>query len=261
MEPYGFIYMTTNLANNHKYIGKKKYDKRGVWKTYLGSGTIIKQAIAKYGADCFSRDILDVAHSLEELNAKERYWIDKYNAVGDKSFYNIASGGDGGNVRIGYTAEELAASEAKRIAAVNAGRRRGEDTSYSVLTESDVMQIIQMLRDGVFISVISKHFGVGYSTVLDIRKHRTWTHLTDGIEFSEDYSSHHNNGMSRKSVAVFNSSGQYIATYPSARAAGEALGVGYRLISQVCHGDKKTAHGYIFRFADNRSHDDKKVAS
>lgn len=260
MEPYGFIYMTTNLVNNNRYIGKKKYDKRGVWKTYLGSGTIMRQAIAKYGYDCFSRDILDVAYSPEELNAKERYWIDEYNAVSDKSFYNISPGGDGGNVRAGYTKEAFEASEAKRIAAVNAGRRRGEDTSYSVLTETDVIQIIQMLKEGVFINVISKHFGVGYSTVLDIRKHRTWTHLTDGIEFLEDYSTHRN-GRSRKSVDVFDSTGRHIATYPSAREAGEALGIGYRLISQVCHGDKKTAHGYVFRFSDSKSQDDNKLAS
>lgn len=260
MEPYGFIYITTNLVNNNRYIGKKKYDKRGVWKTYLGSGTIMRQAIAKYGADCFGRDILDVAYSLEELNAKEQYWISEYNAVSDKSFYNISPGGDGGNVRAGYTKEAFEASEAKRIAAVNAGRRRGEDTSYSVLTEADVMQIIQMLKDGAFISDISRHFGVGYSTVLDIRKHRTWTHLTDGIEFAEDYSNHHK-GTARKSVDVFDSTGKYISTYPSARDAGEALGVGYKLISQVCHGYKKTAHGYVFRFVDSKSQDDNELAS
>ncbi len=259
MEPYGFIYMTTNLANNNRYIGKKKYDKRGVWKTYLGSGTIMKQAIAKYGADCFSRDILDVAYSPEELNTKEQYWIDKYNAVSDKSFYNISPGGDGGNVRAGYTKEAFEASEAKRIAAVNAGRLRGEDTSYSILTESDVLQIIRLLSDGVYLNKIAEQFGVGYSTILDIRKHRTWTHLTDGIEFG-DYSKHRV-GRSRKAIDVFDSNGQYIATYGSARIAGEALCVGFRLISQVCHGDKKTAHGYIFRFADTPSHNDNKFAS
>lgn len=250
MEPYGFIYMTTNLVNQRRYIGKKTYDKRGVWRTYLGSGITLKNAIAKYGAGNFRRNILDVAYSCQELNDKERYWIEQYNAVNDKQFYNIAPGGDGGNVRSGYSPEELEASEAKRISAVNAGRLRGEDTSYSVLTEQDVLLIIQMLKRGVFINKIAEQFGVGYSTILDIRKHRTWTHLTDGIEFCEDYSTH-NHGLSRKAVDVFDSDGKYIATYASARLAGAALGVGYKLISQVCHGEKRRAHGYIFRFADN----------
>lgn len=249
MEPYGFIYMTTNLVNQRRYIGKKKYDKHGTWKTYLGSGTTLKRAVAKYGAENFRRDILDIAYSSDELNTKEQYWIDQYNAVSDRSFYNIAPGGDGGNVRAGYTQEEYEKSESKRIAAVNAGRLRGEETSYSVLTESDVLRIIQLLSDGVYLNKIAEQFGVGYSTILDIRKHRTWTHLTDGVEFG-DYN-HHHTGRIPKAIDVFDSNGQYIATYDSARKASEALGVGYKLISQVCRGHKRTAHGYVFRFANS----------
>lgn len=259
METYGFIYMTTNLVNQRRYIGKKKYDKRGVWKTYLGSGVALKRAIEKYGSENFKRDILDVAYSSSELNSREQYWIEHYNAVDDKSFYNISPGGDGGNVRAGYTNEELEKSEAKRIAAVNAGRLRGEDTSYSVLTESDVLQIIQLLNNDVYLTEIAEQFGVGYSTILDIRKHRTWTHLTDGIEFN-DYSHHHTSGNS-KSIDVFDTNGRYISTYASARTAGADLGVGYKLISQVCHGKKRTAHGYIFRFADYKFQNGSELAS
>lgn len=259
MEPYGFIYMTTNKVNQNKYIGKKQYDKRGTWKTYLGSGIAIKRAIEKYGSANFSRETLDIAYSLEELNEKEQYWIAKYNAVNDDSFYNIASGGDGGNVRMGYTKEEYEASEARRLAAVNASRLRGEDTSYSVLTDSDVLQIIQLLKDGVFITEISRQFGVGYSTILDIRKHRTWTHLTEGIEFG-DYSKHHC-GMNGKSVDVFDAEMTYIASYESARQAGAELGVGHKLISQVCHGNKRSAHGFIFRFSESKPQKNNELAS
>ena len=39
---YGFIYETTNNVNGMKYIGQKAYDKRGNWKTYLGSGVYLK---------------------------------------------------------------------------------------------------------------------------------------------------------------------------------------------------------------------------
>jgi group I intron endonuclease len=259
VETYGFIYMTTNLVNRRRYIGKKKYDRRGTWRTYLGSGVTLTRAIEKYGSENFKRDILDIAYSSDELNAKEQYWIEHYNAVDDKSFYNISPGGDSGNVRAGYTKEDFEKSEAKRIAAVNAGRLRGEETSYSILTESDVLQIIQLLNNDVYLNKIAEQFGVGYSTILDIRKHRTWTHLTNGIDFG-DYS-HHHTSRGGKAIDVFDANGQYISTYESARMAEKALGISYKLISQVCHGKKRTAHGYIFRFTDNTFQNRPELAS
>ena len=55
-EPYGFIYITTNMVNGRKYLGQKGFDKD--WKSYLGSGTAFKKAIEKYGKDNFSRNIM-----------------------------------------------------------------------------------------------------------------------------------------------------------------------------------------------------------
>ena len=54
---YGFVYITTNHVNGKRYIGQKKYDKRGDWKNYLGSGTSIKRAIETYGKSKFSKEI------------------------------------------------------------------------------------------------------------------------------------------------------------------------------------------------------------
>ena len=46
-EAYGFTYITTNLINNKKYIGQKKFDER--WRNYLGSGVHFKHAVRKDG--------------------------------------------------------------------------------------------------------------------------------------------------------------------------------------------------------------------
>ena len=90
---YGFIYITTNLINNKKYIGQKKLDNGSRWKSYLGSGVHLQKAIKKYGKENFKREIIDYANSLEELNVLERYYIEKYNAVESKEFYNVIEGG------------------------------------------------------------------------------------------------------------------------------------------------------------------------
>ena len=43
---YGYIYETTNLINNKKYIGKK-VSSVFLAEKYLGSGRILKQSILK----------------------------------------------------------------------------------------------------------------------------------------------------------------------------------------------------------------------
>ena len=97
VEPYGFIYLTTNLVNGKKYIGKRKYSHHFTDDdNYLGSGKIIKQAIEKYGKENFVRETLDYAYSRDELSDKEQYYIASYNAVEDEMFYNLKSGGEGG---------------------------------------------------------------------------------------------------------------------------------------------------------------------
>ena len=103
---YGFIYITTNHVNGRQYIGQKKYDKSGKWKKYLGSGMALKKAIAKYGLESFSKEIIEECDSKEMLDERERYWINYYNATKSDHFYNIAKGGDGGNVVAGYTEKE-----------------------------------------------------------------------------------------------------------------------------------------------------------
>ena len=44
---YGFVYITTNMINGKKYIGKRKYSTG--WEKYLGSGKYLKNALKKYG--------------------------------------------------------------------------------------------------------------------------------------------------------------------------------------------------------------------
>jgi group I intron endonuclease len=87
------IYKTTNVINNKIYIGKALRDK----KSYIGSGILLNKAIKKYGKNNFIKEIIDHANTLEELNEKEIYWIEKLNSTDQKIGYNIAKGGTGGD--------------------------------------------------------------------------------------------------------------------------------------------------------------------
>lgn len=90
-EPYGYIYLTTNLINGMKYIGQhssKTFD-----KYYYGSGKLIKQALKEFGADNFKCEVIEWCDSYEKLNEREIYWISFYKADSRDDFYNLAYGG------------------------------------------------------------------------------------------------------------------------------------------------------------------------
>ena len=248
MNDYGFIYMTHNRVNGKRYIGKRKYDAAGRWVDYLGSGVLLSRAIQKYGKENFRREIIDIATSNEELSEKEKYWIGYYDATQSKDFYNVASGGDGGNVRGGDTKEQVELSERKRIDAVRRGISRGEHCGASKLTECDVQSIICELLSGQYLTAVAHKYGVAVETVRDIRNHKAWTHLTNDIIFPK-VDGRNNNQCCAKRINAFDKQMNFVGSFSSAREAEKELGVGYRLISQVCNGVKKSAHGYIFQFA------------
>lgn len=86
-----FIYITTNLVNNKKYIG---YHFGTENDSYLGSGVLLAKAIKQYGRKNFKREILEYCDSKKNALEKEKFWIAKYNAVEDPNFYNISEGGE-----------------------------------------------------------------------------------------------------------------------------------------------------------------------
>lgn len=70
---YG-LYKITNLLNGKMYIGKHKTT--NLDDGYMGSGKIIKRAIAKYGVQNFRKEWLMFCEDEEELNYMERVFVD-----------------------------------------------------------------------------------------------------------------------------------------------------------------------------------------
>lgn len=89
-----YIYLTTNNINGKKYIGQHKGEPND---SYLGSGCNITKAILKYGKENFTKEILKICDTDDELNYWEKYYIDYFNAIEDDNFYNLQEGGIGGD--------------------------------------------------------------------------------------------------------------------------------------------------------------------
>jgi len=86
------IYQTTNLVNGKTYIGQ--HQTTNINDGYIGSGTILKSAVKKYGCTNFSREILFVFDSFDDMNNKEIELVtEEY--VGLDTNYNLQTGGQG----------------------------------------------------------------------------------------------------------------------------------------------------------------------
>lgn len=99
---FGYIYKTTNLINNKIYIGKRQGE---FTEQYKGSGKILRRAINKYGVENFKTEIICKCDSIEELNDSEIKFIKEYKDKFKDMCYNIAAGGNGGNVYL-YNEDE-----------------------------------------------------------------------------------------------------------------------------------------------------------
>lgn len=243
---YGFIYITTNTVNEKMYIGKRVFDKHGEWKSYLGSGVLLRKAIEKYGKESFSRKIIDYANSQEELNEKERYWIKHYNAMESEKFYNIAAGGDGGYLLGGYSEKEVANIRAKHKNSIQKAAEQGKMCTSNKLTESDIVVISRRIHNNECLADIARDYGVSEMAISDIKNKRTWQRVVGQEDFS-DYRIVYKETKS-KPVIQFDIDMNYIATYKNARDAEKRTGIGYRLISKVCREERPHTHGFVFRF-------------
>ena len=105
-EPICGIYKITNIINNKTYIGqsidiRKRFIHHTSESRHQRQHMAISKAIQKYGKDYFCFEILTQC-TRDELNDKERYFVEKYNSVAPNG-YNMRSGGD---IRGCYVSEE-----------------------------------------------------------------------------------------------------------------------------------------------------------
>lgn len=89
------FYETTNLVNGKKYLGihgSEDFEK----DDYIGSGTLLQEAIQKYGRDKFIRKDIRYFNSQDEARKFEALSITP-EILRSSNYYNIAKGGGGGS--------------------------------------------------------------------------------------------------------------------------------------------------------------------
>jgi len=83
------VYKITNNINGKYYIGK--HQTKDLDDGYMGSGKLVRYAIDKYGIENFTKEILYIFNTEEEMNTKEAELV-----VVSEETYNLCEGGKGG---------------------------------------------------------------------------------------------------------------------------------------------------------------------
>ena len=91
------IYKITNTLNNKIYIGSHKTKKLD--DGYMGSGSLIRKSIKKYGIENFKKEILIECNSVEEMMEKEKSMVNS-EFLSRSDVYNLLPGGSWGYYKI-----------------------------------------------------------------------------------------------------------------------------------------------------------------
>lgn len=92
MSTYHIVYKTINTINGKYYYGV--HSTKDLNDGYLGSGTLLRQAILKHGAQNFQREIIEFFDTREDAFRYERVLVNE-ELVADSNCYNICVGGSG----------------------------------------------------------------------------------------------------------------------------------------------------------------------
>lgn len=255
-EYYGIIYKIENTISHYIYIGqttsprgfKGRYNHRGkgierVYK-YLKSqkehgvtsyNKHLLRSIEKYGCEAFTvTEILDTAISMDELNQKEIFYIEKFDSY--HHGFNMSYGGDSMS---------------------GAARPHGKECPAS-------KRVCQISLDGKLIKIwdcasdASKELGINYSCISSVC---TGDHKTAGGFvwcLEKDYDPNENykripqikdRGRGTKPVVLLSENNEIIQEFYSVINAGKALGINPQEVSRICLHKAKTIQ-FNLRYKD-----------
>ena len=95
---YGRVYLIKNLLNGKGYVGQTIQSLKARWKGHKDEAhgkrlkTAIYSAMRKYGIDSFSIVELEICSSIDEMNEREKYWIEYLHTLAPNG-YNLHTGG------------------------------------------------------------------------------------------------------------------------------------------------------------------------
>ena len=89
---FGIIYVITNRINGKNYVGQTTRTLEERFSEHAKADTLLGKAIQMDGAENFSREVLEMCRTQEQLDEREKFWIAKLDCKFPNG-YNTQSGG------------------------------------------------------------------------------------------------------------------------------------------------------------------------
>jgi hypothetical protein len=253
------IYRTTNLINGKIYIGQDKNNN----PSYFGSGDLIKRSIKKHGKENFIKEILCVCNTIDELNEKEKFYINEFNSTDRNIGYNITIGGTNGTMLNRKHSKET--KEKMRSSALGKKKSENHRKNIGLSMKGRVISDEERRRR----SENSSLKGVKKSPLSDITKKKISNSKKGSIHSNETkekmrlshmgnknvfYGKNHSNEYllkKRKPIIQLDINDNFLKEWLSITDAAEKLKLNISGISRVLKGKYKTCGGYKFIYKNN----------
>ena len=262
------IYKIINNINSKVYIGKTSRTLETRFQQHInntsGCKSAIHEAIKKYGKENFQIILVEDNIPDNQINQKERYWINVFNSY--KNGYNLTPGGDGKSLsddeikdirelwELGLSCYQI--SEKLQIPHSTIYHRICEYPAYDAeenkkrAKKHQYKEISQYSDKGQF---IQKFYSITEaSKQLNISDKQISTGAKLGYKVHGFYFAYGNDPVvmntNKKVVYQYDKQGKLLNIFDGVRQAGRQTGIDYTGILKNCNGKYKSSGGYIWSY-------------
>ena len=141
------VYVATNTINGKQYVGQttvhfENRQKQHLYHASHESTSYFHRALRKYGANNFEWEIIGQCNNIDELNEKEKYYIDKLGSFVDKNpgGYNCSTGGSNfllseetrAKISASSTGKKLSEETKAKLSVIRTGKKHSEETKAKI---------------------------------------------------------------------------------------------------------------------------------
>jgi group I intron endonuclease len=246
------VYVTQNMVNMKMYVGV--HSCVDLDDGYLGSGTLLKKAIKKYGEENFTREVLYVFSNKKDAYKKEAEIVQEF-IVESEEFYNLTKGG---------RCLDMNWDIREKISQSRKGKTTGKDNPMYGKTHSE--EVRKKIADREY-ATGKDHFAakkiicVETKEVFNSITEAGIAHITRAIkngtsaggyhwEYLENYNENKKYKKikhAKRKVLCIDNNKIFDTLIEAARSVGKKSG---SKIGDVCRGKRKTAYGLKWRFVE-----------